>query len=889
MHFIDKEPWAVGLTPFQGSFFDTDPSSGRSIKPDTPELQKSSQQSEELRTFQTESGRIAVVGQCFASDAAILEGLRKVASDGKAEALTQWPGSYSTVVIQPNKVTATSDISGRYPLYYQSNTERIAIGTHASLIGSADGRSADSVTLAAQIACPGITELAFDRSAYRGTNCLQPAHILQANRGFLQTSRYEWGEPDQGTDLTETSKYLAHVIRQAVQYRIDLGGKLSFDFSGGMDSTSLAFLAMQHGHSPDLFTSHHPRFPTDDLGHVKAFLDMPESKRANPRWHEFFITDEEGAFAGLTDLHVTDEPDATIFARAHLKAYYRHIRSKGGEIHITGDGGDAIADMGQEFLASLLAAKGLTNPLQTYRMACDIGRIKKVAPIDLLRQAYNIARVGLGESYARVAGMLQKPQDFHFENRAWLGISQGALWLTTAARKELADHTLAFADSLKDIDIKDKANYTALQGIQSLGKGKRLSAQYSDGLILHAPYLDGNVVKAALSLASHERCSPHVFKKILAEALKGLVPGPVLTRQSKGNYTAWGNDCTRRALPDFQRLLNNSRLADLGIIEPSRVHDALMAIAEGRPVPIAPLSAFAGAESWLRSLDTSPAPKKADAAITIQGQNQRITQEEQPLSWQPDPATPYGITPNVLFAQLPSGGILLNPVTDTYHRLNATGAAMAAVVSRSADIQTALQALGQVFPNVDPDRLRSDALNFTSELFSKGLLSEGGGELGLRKLPQNAPHIITDNRIHEALVYKIPQGERLVAMSAFVLSAVLRHKKPISHTTDLLSLLQEKWCIKNASLAEATQTLAAVHKMSELHPGRVACLELSVAAALASTILRRRVNLNFGVAVDPNRFHAWISTLDGEPVLLPEDDDPKIYTMAQPIKPRNSR
>lgn len=50
---------------------------------------------------------------------------------------------------------------------------------------------------------------------------------------------------------------------------------------------------------------------------------------------------------------------------------------------------------------------------------------------------------------------------------------------------------------------------------------------------------------------------------------------------------------------------------------------------------------------------------------------------------------------------------------------------------------------------------------------------------------------------------------------------------------------------------------------------RVACLEESVAAALALTLLGRRVRWCHGVITDPIRLHAWIE-VEGRPVAEPD-------------------
>lgn len=60
--------------------------------------------------------------------------------------------------------------------------------------------------------------------------------------------------------------------------------------------------------------------------------------------------------------------------------------------------------------------------------------------------------------------------------------------------------------------------------------------------------------------------------------------------------------------------------------------------------------------------------------------------------------------------------------------------------------------------------------------------------------------------------------------------------------------------------------VTAVRAVSTNLPGRWACLEQSVAAALLLALVGRRAEWRHGVASDPVRLHAWIVGPDGRPV-----------------------
>lgn len=122
------------------------------------------------------------------------------------------------------------------------------------------------------------------------------------------------------------------------------------------------------------------------------------------------------------------------------------------------------------------------------------------------------------------------------------------------------------------------------------------------GVEVHAPYLDSEVVRVCLSLPAWRRCDPAEPKPLLRKALAGLVPPLVLTRRTKGDYTATAHRGIRWNLPALRELLTNPVSAEIGLIEPRRVRAALERAAQGLETPWAPLNQVLAIELWLREL-----------------------------------------------------------------------------------------------------------------------------------------------------------------------------------------------------------------------------------------------------------------------------------------------
>jgi len=89
--------------------------------------------------------------------------------------------------------------------------------------------------------------------------------------------------------------------------------------------------------------------------------------------------------------------------------------------------------------------------------------------------------------------------------------------------------------------------------------------------------------------------------------MTGLVPGEVLARRTKGDYSAETYRGARDAASALRHLLNDSRLAALGVIDPTAVGDALDRMTAGVAVPLGPLNMVLATESWLRAHDDAKA------------------------------------------------------------------------------------------------------------------------------------------------------------------------------------------------------------------------------------------------------------------------------------------
>ena len=81
------------------------------------------------------------------------------------------------------------------------------------------------------------------------------------------------------------------------------------------------------------------------------------------------------------------------------------------------------------------------------------------------------------------------------------------------------------------------------------------------------------------------------------------MPSEVLGRRTKGDYSAEAYCGARAASGALRVLLRDSRLAALGVLDPTAVRDAIDRMIAGVAVPLGPLHMVLATEVWLRIED----------------------------------------------------------------------------------------------------------------------------------------------------------------------------------------------------------------------------------------------------------------------------------------------
>jgi asparagine synthase (glutamine-hydrolysing) len=557
----------------------------------------------EFRVFDRPEGRLVLIGQCFADDARVAADLAEALRSERVDLVTRWPGSYLAMVITADQVTAFVDLAGQYPLYYVPG-RAVVFGTSPLPTAASSGvpPRVDPLAVSAEIYCGAITGLTRGRTPLSGLRRLEAGEALRVTTsGALTRWAYEGSEPARSASFDDCAAALRETLDAAVSARVATG-HVSTDFSGGLDSTSVAFLAARHRAEPlHAFTYHHPDTPADDLDHAVRNAGLSQGIRLE------IVGGTDGTlpYRNLGAPPPTGLPDlaAAAHERNHLRL--RHVADQGEGVHLGGEGADALLVAPPSYLGDL-ASGG-----QWRRLVADSrawARLRDESPTRVFDRA---VRLSTGSDQRALRAFAQRLQRSEVRHPGWVdAISRWpppgleCAWLTGNARRALVDHVLDHADrasTTADTGIADRIARDDLRRSgavqQQLGEMAR-----SYGVWPQAPFLDNDVIRCCTAIPAYRRAVGTTVKPLLKAALEDVVPAPSLARRTKGDYSGEDYRGARREVAHLRELITHSPLADLRLIEPQAVLESVDRALLGVGTPFPALNRLIAFDLWLRSI-----------------------------------------------------------------------------------------------------------------------------------------------------------------------------------------------------------------------------------------------------------------------------------------------
>ena len=354
------------------------------------------------------------------------------------------------------------------------------------------------------------------------------------------------------------------------------------------------------------------------------------------------------------------------------------------------------------------------------------------------------------------------------------------------------------------------------------------------GVTLAAPYYDDRVIEAGLAVRPQERITPWRYKPLIIEAMRGIVPGESLTRQTKANGSGDEDPGLRRHRAELLALWEDSRLGRLGLIDAAALHELCT-----RPLP--PELELGGARP----------DRGLRAVAALAGTRRPCQAEEEDMTLK--------LREGVSAADTDYGITLLDEDSGQYWNLNPTGALVAADAAGRRHHGPGGAGATEQYA-VDAETASRDVEDLVGELRSAGLVQEQAD------VTMSMP---------EAVFYQprsVPLPRRIVTYLAVGAARLLATRSPRRIRTVL------GWLRRGAGQPPSTQAKAArdtVVAVSLVCAAREGCLARSLATVLLCRLRGQWPTWCVGARrLPPFAAHAWVEA-DG--IMVGEDYPPDYF------------
>ncbi|CAM5519913.1 lasso peptide isopeptide bond-forming cyclase [Streptomyces griseomycini] len=538
---------------------------------------------------------LAVIGCCPVEADELRRRAARLRDLGEIDALARsLTGSFHLVAVVDGRVRVQGTASGLRLVFHAEIAGARVAATRADLLADALGLDPDPGELAVRLLWPAPYPL-YETSPWPAVTAVPPqdAVVVAADGRTARHTRW-WTPPEPVVPLAVAADPVRAALQEAVDARTRRGGVVSCDLSGGLDSTSVCFLADRSparvvagtwpGRDPadtDLYWAEQAARHLPGVEHVVWDAD------ASPLVYDDLL--------GVDDL--LDEPTIGVMDRSRALHHLPELAARGSRVHLTGIGGDHVAWCSEAYYHRLLR----TRPLHALRHLRGFRALWQW-PLGGTVRALADTRP-YGKWLADTAGRLRAPAAPSVAAGLGWGMAPRLFDWVTADAERLARRALLDAAATATPLHPDRGMHADLEQIRST---TRVIRQWDHmaaraGLPLASPFLDDRVIEACLAVRPAERVTPFRYKPVLTAAMSGVVPEPCLRRTSKATASMDASNGLRENRADLLALWEDSRLERLGLVDGAELRR--LARRPASPgLSDAILYSTIAAEVWLRGL-----------------------------------------------------------------------------------------------------------------------------------------------------------------------------------------------------------------------------------------------------------------------------------------------
>lgn len=542
---------------------------------------------------------VTLFGDCLSSDQDVADLISTSTTPARAMVrVLTLPGRFGALVSDGDRVAVAGDLAGTVRWWWARRRDGVHVALSPLPLARSPQPRVNPLALAAHLILPDTVPGLSDDSLYLGVQALSPSRILVISGDHVSTER----RPNPpSVSVRDAPDAFAEALTESVRAHTAGAVTVSADLSGGLDSSTVALLAARNSRPVTALTYTDPyAVNDDDAGYAFALA------QGEPGLEHQVLTGgrDELPFTGLASAPFTDLP--TLDTPLYTRTRFRLAPVAGTGVHLVGDGGDVALGAPITYVADgvRLATAG------RFLTECTGWARLRHRPVHrLVRAAVAVSRMSYRTALTNAATELEtlRPRRAEhvrvFESSiSWLQVSKVARWATPSARAQVAEALRVCRPGGEE----DGADAHARRIIHAHGSAARSFLHVAAGLDVPVvvPFFDSRVLAACLSVPAWQRTTVRQAKPLLRQAFADRLPADLFARRTKGDYSACEYHGLRVNAGEVRALLTDSRLADLGIIDPAAVRTDLEAAISGARAPMGALSQVVATEVWLRQLET---------------------------------------------------------------------------------------------------------------------------------------------------------------------------------------------------------------------------------------------------------------------------------------------
>lgn len=553
-------------------------------------------QPHELQLVAAGPARIAAFGDCPAQLDSRLLPQNVGGVDVLDAAAAHLPGAHHLVCSADGRVRMQGTLAQTRRVFHATVRGCTVAADRADVLAALTGAGLDDAAVVLRMLYPPAPHPLGEAPLWRGVSSVPGTDYLVLDPDGRGRVAARWRPPAPNVPIGIAAEPLRDTLVRAVTARSSVGGTVSADMSGGLDSTSLCFLV-----------------PQDQARLVTYRLEMSNPAQDDPMWARSAMAALPAAVhvvkrAGEVPMRYADiadavaDPEEPYFltsSRGWLRAAGLAMAAMGSRVHFSGHGGDELFERSPVALRSLAR----TRPVAALRQLRDVCALYRW-PLAPTLAAWADHRDYAGWLAAQANSLVAPSQPAYEDAFQWAALPRLPEWATKDAAALASERIRAVAGRVDPL-AATREQHRRLSVLQASGRMFRLAGRLmkETGPPLATPYLDDHVIAAALAVDPRATVDSRAYKPLLRQAMQGIVPDRLLGRGTSDEFSEDVHAGFTRHRPALLEMLEDSLLAERGLIDAAAMRAALQ-----RPLRVLwPVDATLSVEQWLRTVPVTSA------------------------------------------------------------------------------------------------------------------------------------------------------------------------------------------------------------------------------------------------------------------------------------------